>query len=187
MVKTLSFVEQISPKNKSDDIFGYYDEVQEPGKIVLKFYIFRVPPKQIPTVKGKNLSLVKQISPWHKAVGTFGNNFGIQEHNKRNQNLEIWHTKGKSHTKVETWVLLLNKFEAFLLLSMCGKFPRALLSHQIFTYRHRRIWDEENHKIKNIFGACIDFFFLIRFHAIFGRFSQTLNVYKKSDALVGRV
>jgi hypothetical protein len=48
---------QISPKNKSDNIFGNYIWVQEPKKIlrILEFDILRVPPIQIPTKKGKIL------------------------------------------------------------------------------------------------------------------------------------
>jgi hypothetical protein len=53
----LNFVKQISPKNKSDGIFGNYIGVQEPEKLlrILKFDILRVPPMQIPSKKGKNL------------------------------------------------------------------------------------------------------------------------------------
>jgi hypothetical protein len=53
-VKTLSFVKEILPQNKSDGTFGNYIGVQKSEKILrfLKFEKLRVPPIQISTKKG---------------------------------------------------------------------------------------------------------------------------------------
>jgi hypothetical protein len=53
-----SFVQQISPWNKCDAIFGNYNwgtGNQKKILSILKFDILRVPPIQIPPKKGKNL------------------------------------------------------------------------------------------------------------------------------------
>jgi hypothetical protein len=59
-----NFVQQISPKDKSDGTFVNKIWVQKQHYTLktLKFDIFRVPPIQIPSKSGWTLSFVKQIS-----------------------------------------------------------------------------------------------------------------------------
>jgi hypothetical protein len=76
----LSFVQQISPYNESDALFGNYIGVQEPEKM-LKIFKFDIPYK-FHLRKVKTLSFVQQISPLNKPDALFGNYIGVRKPEK---------------------------------------------------------------------------------------------------------
>jgi hypothetical protein len=75
----LSFVQQISPWNKPEAIFGNYFGAWKPEKIlkILKFDILRVPSIQISPKKGKNLVFCSANFTVNQFDGTIGYNFGV--------------------------------------------------------------------------------------------------------------
>jgi hypothetical protein len=96
----LSFVQQISTKDKPDAIFGNYIGVQEPEKIlkILKFYILRVPSIQILPKKGKNFEFKSANFTVNQFDAPIGDNFGVKEHKNKLRILKFSHPKDIPHT-----------------------------------------------------------------------------------------